>query len=87
MSFAIAIISGLGGIAVSLLYNIPTSGAIALVSVTIFLLTYLNKLFCQIRFLTNISFFPRFCEKALRRKTGWEIQNRFKDQTAHQKSD
>jgi ABC-type Mn2+/Zn2+ transport system permease subunit len=43
-SFATAIISGLGGIALSLYSNIPTSGAIALVLILFFVLTYLVKM-------------------------------------------
>lgn len=46
-SFAIAILSGLGGIALSLYSNIPTSGAIALVSILFFLLAYLAKVFSK----------------------------------------
>lgn len=45
ISFVIAMISGLGGIVFSLLYNIPTSGSIALVSVILFLSAYLGKMF------------------------------------------
>jgi len=40
VSFAAAALSGLGGIAASLLYNIPTSGSIALVSVAMFSIIY-----------------------------------------------
>jgi len=43
-SFAAAALSGLGGIAASLLYNIPTSGSIALVSVVMFSIVYLVKI-------------------------------------------
>ncbi|MEM3956949.1 MAG: metal ABC transporter permease [Thermoproteota archaeon] len=43
-SFTVEVISGLGGIAVSLLYDIPTSGAIALVSIMLFSACYLFKL-------------------------------------------
>ncbi|MEM2940740.1 MAG: metal ABC transporter permease [Thermoproteota archaeon] len=43
VSFATAILSGLGGIALSLYFNIPTSGAIALVSILFFSLAYLAK--------------------------------------------
>ncbi|MEM2088678.1 MAG: metal ABC transporter permease [Thermoproteota archaeon] len=42
-SFVTAILSGLGGIALSLYSNIPTSGAIALVSILFFSLAYLVK--------------------------------------------
>ncbi len=44
VSFAAAILSGLGGIVASLLYNIPTSGAIALVSIILFSSAYFVKL-------------------------------------------
>lgn len=47
VSFTAAILSGLGGIAVSLLYNIPTSGAIALVSVILFLTIYSTRMFSK----------------------------------------
>jgi zinc transport system permease protein len=43
-SFIAAILSGLGGIAISLFYNVPTSGAIALVSISLFLSAYSIKL-------------------------------------------
>lgn len=44
LSFSTAILSGLGGIALSLYSNIPTSGAISLVLILFFSLTYLVKL-------------------------------------------
>ncbi|MEM2929737.1 MAG: metal ABC transporter permease [Thermoproteota archaeon] len=44
VSFTAAVLSGLGGIAVSLLYDIPTSGAIALVAIILFSACYLFKL-------------------------------------------
>ncbi|MBO3832804.1 MAG: metal ABC transporter permease [Candidatus Brockarchaeota archaeon] len=43
-AFTVEAISGLGGITVSLLYDIPTSGAIALVSIMLFSACYLFKL-------------------------------------------
>jgi zinc transport system permease protein len=43
ISLLIALSSGLGGIALSLYFNIPTSGAIALISTIFFTITYLIK--------------------------------------------
>jgi ABC-type Mn2+/Zn2+ transport system permease subunit len=43
VSFFIALFSGLCGLALSLSTHIPTSGAIALVSVMLFLITYFTK--------------------------------------------
>jgi len=43
VSLSIALSSGLGGIVLSLCSNIPTSGAIALVSIVFFTITYLVK--------------------------------------------
>ncbi|MBS7611544.1 metal ABC transporter permease [Candidatus Bathyarchaeota archaeon] len=42
-SFLIALISGLGGVALSFYFNVPTSGAIALVSIVLFASAYLIK--------------------------------------------
>jgi ABC-type Mn2+/Zn2+ transport system permease subunit len=47
VSFTVATLSGLGGVAVSLLYDVPTSGAIALVSIILFSASYLFKLFSK----------------------------------------
>ncbi|MGQ9596450.1 MAG: metal ABC transporter permease [Thermoproteota archaeon] len=47
ISFMIAVFSGLGGIALSLLCNIPTSGAIALLSILLFLSTYMLNRFLK----------------------------------------
>lgn len=47
ISFIIAVFSGLGGIALSLLCNIPTSGAIALLSILLFLSTYMLNRFLK----------------------------------------
>jgi len=44
VSFSIALLSGLCGLALSLYTNIPTSGAIALVSVMLFLIAYFIKI-------------------------------------------
>lgn len=44
ISFIMAILSGVIGIALSLQYNIPTSGAIAITATVLFLLIYLAKL-------------------------------------------
>lgn len=43
-SFSVAVLSGLSGIAVSLICNLPTSGAIALISIVSFSFAYLGKL-------------------------------------------
>ncbi|MEM4521208.1 MAG: metal ABC transporter permease [Candidatus Bathyarchaeia archaeon] len=43
-SFIMALLSGLAGIALSYQLNIPTSGAIALISTAIFLITHLTRL-------------------------------------------